>query len=114
MVGSLFETVTLEIQPVTLDIDGDGAVELLVVASESSSFKVPGIGPGIEKSWVAVVKYRNGDYDKGHLTFERENPLQGLWAEDGKVYLIESKTSSTLSEEEKSKLLVYPITPTKQ
>jgi len=111
---TLFKTVSLEISPVFRDIDGDGVAELLVVASDTSSIKAPGIGPGIKSSWVAVIKYRNGMYDKGRLRFERENPLQGLWEEAGQVYLVESITTSFLSQEGTSNLLVYPLATASQ
>jgi len=111
---TLFETVSLEIQPVVRDIDSDGVPELLAVASDSSSLKVPGIGPGINSSWVVVFKYRNGMYDKGRLKFERENPLQGLWVDSGQLYLVESKTTSYIKQEGASNLLVYPLVPGNQ
>jgi len=106
---TLFDTVSLEIQPVVRDIDGDGIMELLAVASDSSSFKIPGIGPGINSSWVAVIKYRNGMYDKGRLRFQRENPLSGLWVDSGKLYLVETTTTSSLKNEGGSTLLVLPL-----
>lgn len=111
MVDTLFETVSLEVPPLVRDIDGDGVAELLAIASDTSSVKAPGIGPGIESSWIAVFKYQNAKYDKGRLQIEREYPLQGLWEEAGQVFLVESTTSSAMSREGTSNLLVYSLAP---
>src|SRR4030067_3272386 len=58
----MFSVLSLEGPPFRHDIDGDGVAELLVVASGTSALKVPGIGPGIKKSWVNVMKYQNGTF----------------------------------------------------
>ncbi|HKI52056.1 MAG TPA: hypothetical protein VJ995_08285 [Geothermobacteraceae bacterium] len=111
VVDTISDTVSLEVPPVVRDIDGDGIAELLAVATDTPVVSAPGIGPGVDRSWVAVIKYRNGMYDKGRLTFSRENPLQGLWEDAGRVFLVESQTTSVLSKEGTSSLLVYPLAP---
>lgn len=111
---TLFKTVALEVPPILRDIDGDGMFEMLAVASEKSSLKVPGLGPGVRQSWVAVINNHNGMFDKGRFSFSRENPLQGIWVEDGHLYLVESSTISTLSQAGKSNLLVFPVTQVTQ
>ncbi len=110
---TLFETVHLDIQPTMQDIDGDGVVELLLVASDTSSFRIRA-GTGLKSSWVAVVKYRNGAYDQGRLAPQREYPLQGLWADAGNVFLVESKENSSPGKKAQSKLLIFPTAPAKQ
>jgi hypothetical protein len=107
--NTMFSSLSLEVPPFPQDIDGDGVAELLVVGSETSSIKVPGIGPGIKKSWVAVVKFRGGKFQKGRLGGELENPIQGLWAEGKQVYLVVSKTESILSRKGNSTLLAHPL-----
>jgi len=102
-------TLSLEVPPFPHDIDGDGVPELLVVGSETSSVKVPGIGPGIRKSWVAVVKFKGGNFRRGRLGEELENPIQGIWADGKQVYLVESKTESFLSKKGRSTLLTHPL-----
>jgi len=107
--GSLFKTASLEIQPVVSDVDGDGILELLLVSSDTSTLKAPGIGPGIEKSWITALKYTDGGYRKGVLKFERENPLQGLWAEKGKSIIVETMTLATFNLEGRTNFYLYSL-----
>ncbi len=106
---SMFSVLSLEVPPFRQDIDGDGAPELLVVASESGFLKVPGIGPGIKKSWVDVVKFQGGSFKKGRLKGELENPIQGIWSDGKNVYLVVSRTTSSLSKEGSSSLLTLAL-----
>ena len=106
---TMFSTLFLEVPPFRQDIDGDGVPELLVVASETSSVKAPGIGPGIKKSWVNVVKFQGGSFKKGHLPGELDNPIQGIWADGKQVYLVVSRTTSVISKEGSSSLLALPL-----
>ena len=107
--NSMFAVLSLEVPPFQHDIDGDGVAELLVVGSETSSAKVPGIGPGIKKSWVAVVKFRGGRFQKGRLGGELENPIQGIWADGKQVYVVVSRTTNFLSKKGGSSLLTHPL-----
>ena len=109
MEGSLFKTDSLEIQPTISDIDGDGIPELLLVGSETTVLKAPGIGPGIEKSWITALKYANGGYRKGLLKFQRENPLQGLWAEEGKTIIAETMTTSSFNQKGRTNFFLYSL-----
>jgi len=108
---TMFSSLFLEVPPLRQDIDGDGVAELLVVASETSALKAPGIGPGIKKSWVAVVKFEGGMFKKGHLPGELEDPIQGIWADGKQVYLVVTKTTSSLTKEGRSTLLTRPLGP---
>src|SRR4030066_2317375 len=105
----MISVLSLEAPPFRHDIDGDGVAELLVVASETSVLKVPGIGPGVKKSWVNVMKYQNGTFRKGRLPGDLENPIQGIWAGGTQVYLIVSRTLSNLSNAGSSTLLALPL-----
>jgi hypothetical protein len=105
----MFSVLSLEVPPFRHDIDGDGVAELLVVAADTSFLSAPGIGPGIKKSWVAVVKFRNGTFKKGRLPGELEDPIQGIWSDGKQVYLVVSKTISTLSMKGSSTLLIQPL-----
>jgi hypothetical protein len=107
--NTMFSVLSLEVPPYPQDIDGDGVPELLVVGSETSSIKVPGIGPGIKKSWVNVLKFRGGMFQKGRLPGELDDPLQGIWADTEKVYLVVSRTTSSLSKKGSSSLLARPL-----
>ncbi|PNU21657.1 hypothetical protein C2E25_00040 [Geothermobacter hydrogeniphilus] len=106
-VDLLHRTVNFEVPPAVADIDGDGVLELVALAAEGNSVKVQGLFPSIEKSWVAVVKFRNGLFEKGRLPGDRENPLQGVWAERGRVLVVESRTSSQLKQAGSSYLLQF-------
>jgi len=104
-----FSVLSLEVPPFLYDIDGDGVAELLVVSAESSVMKAPGIGPGIKKSWVGVVKFRGGMFKKGRLPGELENPIQGIWADGKQVYVVVSRTTSFVSKKGSSSLLTLPL-----
>lgn len=106
---TLFRSVSFEVPPVAADIDGDGRLELVAVASESSSFRAPGIGPGVKKSWLAVIKYRDGMFVKGTLGEELENPLQGLTVAGDRALLVLSRTTSLLDKAGSSHLLALPL-----
>jgi hypothetical protein len=105
----MISVLSLEVPPFPHDIDGDGIPELLVVGAETGLLQVPGIGPGVKKSWVNVVKYQAGTFRKGRLPGELENPIQGMWADGKQVYLIVSRTVSSLSNAGSSTLLALPL-----
>jgi len=107
--NSMFSVLSLEVPPFRQDIDNDGVPELLVVASDTGFLKVPGIGPGVKKSWVNVVKFQGGTFKKGQLPGELENPIQGIWADGKQVYLVVSRTTSVISKEGSSSLLARPL-----
>ena len=107
-----FSILSLEVPPFLYDIDGDGVAELLVVSADSSFVKTPGIGPGIKKSWVGVVKFRGGMFKKGRLPGELENPIQGIWADGKQVYVVVSRTTSFVSKKGSSSLLTLPLRQT--
>ena len=74
----LFTTAAFEVPPVAVDLDGDGRVELVAIASEGSGSL--GIGSGVRKSWLATLDCRDGRFVRGSLGPELETPLQGLYA----------------------------------
>ncbi len=106
---SMISVLSLEVPPFRLDVDGDGVPELLVVASDVGILQVPGIGPGVKKSWVDVVKYQSGSFRKGRLRGDLESPIQGIWADGNQVYLVVSKTTSAFSKAGNSTLLSLPM-----
>ncbi len=106
---SMISVLSLEVPPFLHDIDGDGIPELLVVGAETGIVQVPGIGPGVKKSWVNVVKFQAGTFRKGRLPGDLENPIQGIWAEGKHVYLVVSRTTSILRKEGSSTLLALPL-----
>jgi hypothetical protein len=107
--NSIPSVLSLEVPPFVQDIDGDGKPELLVVASETGIISAPGIGPGVKKSWVDVVKYQDGIFRKGRLPGELEDPIQGIFADGKEVYLVTSRTKSFLNREGSSTLLALSL-----
>ena len=69
----------------------------------------PGVGPGVRKSWLAVVKFREGMYVKGTLGEELEVPLQGLTVDAGRVLFVASEPASLLGQGGGSHLLAFPL-----
>ncbi|APG27987.1 hypothetical protein A7E78_09140 [Syntrophotalea acetylenivorans] len=98
-----------EVAPVAADLDGDGKLELLSVASDSSLLAAPGIGAGVKKSWLAVLKKRDGMFVKGTLGEELEVPLQGLAVAGDRVLFVATETGSVFGEGGDSQLLVFPL-----
>jgi len=104
-----FSVLSLEVPPFRQDIDGDGVAELLVVAADTGILNLPGIGPGVKKSWVNVLKFQGGMFKKGRLPGELDDPIQGIWADEKQVYLVVSRTTSSLSKKGSSSLLTRPL-----
>ncbi|MEZ4485053.1 MAG: VCBS repeat-containing protein [Syntrophotaleaceae bacterium] len=98
-----------EVPPVAADLDGDGQLELLTVASDSSLLSTPGIGAGVKKSWLAVIKKRENMFVKGTLGEELEVPLQGLAVAGDRVLFIATEPGSVFGEGGGSQLLVFPL-----
>jgi hypothetical protein len=101
--------VSFEVPPVAVDLDGDGSLELLTVASDRSSLTVSSIGPGVKKSWLSVLKSRDGMFVKGTLGEELDEPLQGLTVAPGRVLFVASEPASILGQGGASHLLVFPL-----
>ena len=106
---SEISVLSLEVPPFRLDIDGDGKPELLVVAAETGILQVPGIGPSVKKSWLNVVKFQGGTFIKGRLPGDLEDPIQGIYADGKRVYLVATKTTPGLSKAGSSLLLTRPL-----
>lgn len=104
-----FSVLSLEVPPFRQDIDGDGVDELLVVAADTGVLNMPGIGPAVKKAWVAVVKFQGGTFQKGRLPGDLEDPIQGIWSDGSQVFLVVSRTTSSLSAAGSSSLLVLPL-----
>ncbi len=98
-----------EVPPVAFDLDGDGKLELLTVASDSSLLSAPGIGAGVKKSWISVLKMRDGMFVKGTLGEELEVPLQGLTVTKDQLLFVATETASAFGEGGESQLLVFPL-----
>ncbi|MCD4688604.1 MAG: VCBS repeat-containing protein, partial [Desulfuromonadaceae bacterium] len=100
-----------EVAPVAADLDGDGQLELLSVASDSSLLAAPGVGAGVKKSWLSVLKKRDGMFVKGTLGEELAVPLQGLAVAGDRVLFVATETGSVFGEGGDSQVLVFPLAP---
>ncbi len=100
---------SFEVRPVAADLDGDGRVELVMVASDRNPLSAPGIGTGVQRSWLAVFKYREGMFVKGALGDELDIPLQGLTMEKDRVLFVASEPESFIGGGGASHLLSFSL-----
>ncbi len=98
-----------EVPPVAADLEGDGVLELLSVASESSLSGVPRIGSGIKKSWISVFKKRDGMFVKGDLGETLQLPMQGLHVHGDRVLFLATEAGSIYGVGGESQLLIFPL-----
>lgn len=98
-----------EVPPVATDLDGDGQLELLSIASDTGLMAAPGLFPGVKKSWLAVLKKREGMFVKGTLGEELEVPLQGLDVSAEQVLFVATESPSVFGGGGESQLLVFPL-----
>jgi len=105
----LTKTAMVEVSPVAADLDGDGVLEIVVVASESFLFTAPGIAPTIKNPRLAVVKYRNGTFVRGTIGDEVGEPIQGMTVADGKLLFITTNTGSLFGKGASTQLLAFQL-----
>jgi hypothetical protein len=100
---------SIEISPVATDLDGDGSLEILVVASQRNILGDVAAAPGIQKSWLEVLKYRDERFVKGTLGEEFDTPLQGLTVNDRHVLMMTTEPGDILGKGRASHLLAYQL-----
>jgi len=100
---------SFEVSPVAADIDGDGRLEILAVASEKDIIGDVGAAPGIKKAWLQVVKFQDGRFVKGTLGEEMDTPLQGLVVADKRVLFVATQPGNLLGKGSNSHLLAYQL-----
>jgi hypothetical protein len=98
-----------EVSPVAADLDGDGQLEILTVASERNIIGDVAAGPGILKSWLEVLKFKEGRFVKGSLGEELDSPLQGLMVHDKRVLFVVTAPGSITGKGRNSHLLAYQL-----
>jgi hypothetical protein len=102
----IFTTVAFEVPPVAVDLDGDGRMEMVAIASEGSG--LAGIGSGVRKSRLVTLRYREGRFVRDPLGPELETPLQGLHAGREGVFVVATHASSSFQPKKASHLLFLP------
>jgi hypothetical protein len=100
---------SFEVSPVAADFDGDGQLEILAVASERNIIGDVAAGPGILKSWLEVVKFKEGRFVKGSLGEELDFPLQGLMVDDKRVLFVVTAPGNITGKGRNSHLLAYQL-----
>ena len=105
----LTRTAMVEVSPVAEDLDGDGVLEIVVVASESFLFTAPGIAPTIKNPRLAVVKHRNGTFVRGTIGDEVGEPVQGMTVADGKLLFVATNTGSLFGKGASTQLLAFQL-----
>jgi len=99
----------VEVSPATADLDGDGRLEIIAIASDRSLVTAPGISPAIKNTRLATVKLRNGMFVKGTLGENIGKPIQGLTVSRGQLLFVATESGSVFGNEGKSHLLSYPL-----
>ncbi|MGB3209141.1 MAG: hypothetical protein WBB19_00405 [Desulforhopalus sp.] len=100
-----------EIAPIATDVDADGRRELIVVSSNQSAVRVPGIMTTIDKSRIMVFKHDNGTFIKGTMGEPVEAAIQGLDVVDGQILYVATEPGSLLDPGGSSRLQALKITP---
>jgi len=98
---------SFEVSPVAADIDGDGRMEILAVASEKDIIGDVGAAPGIKKTWLEVVKFQDEKFVKGTLGEEMDTPVQGLVVADKRVLFVATQPGNPFGKGSNSHLLAY-------
>ena len=102
-------SVFLEISPVAADCDGDGQLEIIATASEPSFLSALKIAPGVKKSWLAIIRFRDGDFALDTLGHKMPELIQGLAVVDHQALLVTSEPGSVTGETGESHLLTLPL-----
>lgn len=98
---------TFEVPPVAVDLNGDGRMELVAIASEGTG--LTGTGSGIRKSWLATLEFREGRIVRGTLGPEVETPLQGLYVSRQGVFVVATPAPTLFHPKRSSHLLFLPL-----
>ncbi len=100
--------IAAEVEPVVIDINGDGRDEVLVVVNKSAHRDLlPGI-PAYESGEVMVLTFTSTGYELLPLTGAFEGPLQGLSVYGQEIYVIFVK-GNPFTQEGESYLLAFPL-----
>jgi hypothetical protein len=94
---------------VAADIDGDGQLEIIAVASEKNFLGDVAAAPGTKKSWLEVFKFKDKRFVTGTLGDEMDTPLQGLIVDGKRVLIVATKPGNILGRGRSSHLLAYSL-----
>ena len=105
----MINTAMVEISPAVSDLDGDGRLEVIAVASDRSLVTASGISPSIRNTKLATIKLRDGMFVKGTLGENIGTPIQGLTVARGQLLFVVTESGSVFGKEGKSHLLSYHL-----
>jgi hypothetical protein len=102
-------SVSIEISPVAVDLDGNGISEMIAVASDRNLLSKTGISAGIESTWLTILKYEDKAFKEGTLGEKMSTPIQGMTVFGDKIFLVVSETGSVFSKGGQSRLMQLPL-----
>ncbi len=102
-------SVSIEISPVAVDLDGNGISEMIAVASDRNLLSKTGISSGIESTWLTILKYEDKTFKEGTLGEKMGTPIQGMTVYGDKIFLVVSETGSVFSKGGQSRLMTLPL-----
>jgi hypothetical protein len=105
----MINSAMVEVSPAAADLDGDGRLEVIAIASDRAFVTAPGISPNIRNTKLATVKLRNSMFVKGTLGENIGTPIQGLTVARGQLLFVATESGSVFGKGGKSHLLAYPL-----
>ncbi|MBN1140687.1 MAG: VCBS repeat-containing protein [Deltaproteobacteria bacterium] len=104
------DVTSLEVPPAAADLDGDGRPELVILSLEKVAWGIAeGAVSGVKKSWLGVVKFREGMFVKGTIGEALEIPLAGVTVTGQEVLFIATEPPELLGKKGTSYLLSFPL-----
>ncbi len=105
----MIATAGCDVAPVAADLDGDGINEIVAIAAEGNIMQSVGVASAIDKSWLAVFKYRNGMIMKGTLGDKLERPIQGLAVANDQALMVATDVAGMLDGNNATYVLAVPV-----
>jgi hypothetical protein len=105
----MINSAVVEVSPAATDLDGDGQLEVIAIASDRSLVTAPDILPAIRNTKLATIKLRSGMFVKGTLEENIGTPIQGLTVARGQLLFVATESGSAFGKGGKSHLLSYHL-----
>ena len=97
-------SVFFEITPIAVDVDADGRKELLVVSSDQSAIKAPGMMTTIDESRIMIFDYDNTSFVKGTVGDPVDASIQGLGTNGRQILFVATDPGAPLAKGGASRL----------
>jgi hypothetical protein len=102
-------SVSIEIPPIAVDLDGNGISEMIAVSSDRNLLSKTGISSGVESTWLTILKYEDNTFKEGTIGEKMGTPIQGMTVFEDKLFLVVSETGSVFSKGGQSRLMQLPL-----